>query len=584
MSKLIKILSMMTAGFCGHFALAAPTLPPTREERPNQLDWITLTDADSRHLFGDEELTLPPDHPLASRLQSWVDLLYARLMELYPERMRDESGRPLVPPPHMRLVISPKPEAHTSAATVCYQIPVYFAGAPSDLPFNSEFLAQINDRGGVGVVARARTACVDRMAQPADAHAVRRLIGDVDCAVNIDQGSLVIGKNCKLPAELQFKGVGGIILRSVADQVSLSVGLYRALPSEGALLFTLLHELAHYFRSHAVVRKSRYQYFYRRSGKDEFLQQPSPDPTLDSLGAQLLQLPRFRTQPVTGQRWHSEMYSYGRYAMTALVAPNCLDASASCHVPCAPWLALMTDEVKTSSLGRFPQAVLRGQGLAAYFEWEATFTSCLAAIDGSTLNRDTVQKVFWRADLPTSPSPSWHLLDAAESMNQKLIAQSAAQDAVLMKALTSRVGYYTTEEEADNLALTWLPLLGFSSQDAFDHWWAFATYYDGSTLESELNFGRDLCRRLFDAQPRWTESGRYVPVPIGSFADPHHSICYRIWNLDQRAPHVSTPLLPASMEAVSFATIQDLANEILRQPGQRPQNNGAQIRYSIDHW
>jgi hypothetical protein len=141
-------------------------------------------------------------------------------------------------------------------------------------------------------------------------------------------------------------------------------------------------------------------------------------------------------------------------------------------------------------------------------------------------------------------------------MSDDLKARDRARDALLQQALVQRVGYYTTEEEADNLAMQWLPALGFPPSLALEQWWTYAAYRKGSEQRTPYNFSYERCLALYHAVPAWTENGRFVPVPVGSFGEDHHSSCFRIHNLHRRWLAQRWPIGPsltAEAEAVGGA-------------------------------
>ena len=566
---MLQLLLSMMALICYSphaFAVFSDSVPPpTRLQIANALHWIDLSDEESQRFFDVSGKVLPETHPLHNRLQLWVDALYARLESRWPERFRDRSGSFLIPRPKVRLEVSTKPEAHVSAATVCYRINIKFEGKanPAKGPLSKVIL--INDKGSVGVFERSKVACVDRMDQVTRVEDVVELLGTVKCDVHTEGQTLVIGKDCKIPQDFAASddGADGIMLRSMVREVTLTTGLFAIMPSEGALVYTLLHELAHYFRSHSLVQKSLFQYFYHRDGSTDQLSQPPRDERMAALGQRLQKLPQVRTQPIEGQTWHSEMFSYGRFLLTSLIEPACSPKESPCFQSCKPWISLMQDQGRMSLLGRFPQARLSGRSLEIYREWEHDLTQCLGTVSRDRVSLAEVRKVFWRADIPNAVGTDWRLIDAAKAMNQKMMADGNANDQVLTEALQAKLGYYTTEEEADNLALSWLGLVGLPASVAFDHWWAFAAFFDPTSLDSPLNFSLARCLQLYQAVPRWTEGGLPVQVPIGSFSDPHHSSCYRIWNLDQRQPYSQGPLEPLPVPHLDFGELKKLAQDAL---------------------
>ena len=110
----------------------------------------------------------------------------------------------------------------------------------------------------------------------------------------------------------------------------------------------------------------------------------------------------------------------------------------------------------------------------------------------------------------------------------------------LQEALEQRAGFYTTEEEADNLALDWLSLARAPVEDALTHWLLFARANQGSEQESAYNLSYERCLQLYEARPRWNEDGREAPVPVGSYVEDHHSTCFRLYNIERLLAYRST--------------------------------------------
>lgn len=92
------------------------------------------------------------------------------------------------------------------------------------------------------------------------------------------------------------------------------------------------------------------------------------------------------------------------------------------------------------------------------------------------------------------------------------------------------LGVYTYEQEADELALEFLSLIGIDPIRATDAW--FALFAQSVADNSGSSVPIERCRELFARQ--WKqEDGSHVTIPIGDYRDPHHSWCYRIFNTTQ---------------------------------------------------
>lgn len=100
---------------------------------------------------------------------------------------------------------------------------------------------------------------------------------------------------------------------------------------------------------------------------------------------------------------------------------------------------------------------------------------------------------------------------------------------VLQMAQSQRLGYYTWEQEADELALELLALVGIKPSVMIGSLFHLLDRQP-PIGDEEFIFGSAKCRAL--AERNWRDAnGTPVYVPVGDFSDPHHSHCYRIFNI-----------------------------------------------------
>ncbi|MFZ9521090.1 MAG: hypothetical protein ACO3A4_11505 [Silvanigrellaceae bacterium] len=92
-----------------------------------------------------------------------------------------------------------------------------------------------------------------------------------------------------------------------------------------------------------------------------------------------------------------------------------------------------------------------------------------------------------------------------------------------------RLGYYSFEQEADEFALEFLAELGISTADGGESMMRMLKNTKKVT-PPELDY--ESCAAL-RAQKWMTSNNVSAYVPIGNLADPHHSLCYRAYNLDR---------------------------------------------------
>ena len=118
------------------------------------------------------------------------------------------------------------------------------------------------------------------------------------------------------------------------------------------------------------------------------------------------------------------------------------------------------------------------------------------------------------------------------------------------------LGVYTYEQEADELALEFLTLLGIEPIRATDAWFAlFAIGMGPDSSKREI----DQCRTLFKND--WLDaSGKPVTIPLGGYEDPHHSWCFRVFNTTReiKAHGYDVPY-PVTLDAEGWRRLQALS-------------------------
>jgi hypothetical protein len=124
---------------------------------------------------------------------------------------------------------------------------------------------------------------------------------------------------------------------------------------------------------------------------------------------------------------------------------------------------------------------------------------------------------------------SGNLWDVLKRASQRLKDQDRQALASLNEAWASRLGQYTTEQEADDLAAEWLGDAGIDPEHM-----VLAMKRLGDGLPTSLGgfaLGMETCEELFTND--WFRDGQYFFVPIGNYAEVHHSQCYRMFNLSR---------------------------------------------------
>lgn len=533
--------------------LAYEILEPTRGTYSNPLHWVEATDDEmysSIDVLHNFPSYIPYDDPLHLSVQAVAESLDYALRLKYPTRMA------VVPKPKIRIMKKSQANAFVSKTLVCVSINAWLKddfGDKKKLDTSldkGELILQLSANGRVGVFTNDQVECLDRRDHSVNANDVvnwlRHSLALESCDVTTDGNELYLGRNCELGEHAGLR-TNVLAFMATTNRITFMTGLFDLSQNEGDRIFPIFHELAHYYRAHGSLRKSAFQYFYQLDTLAHSLAKPQVEEGFNELGKRLIALPKFPTQAIDGQRYHSELFSYNMYALTSLVRPYCNENDKACFQPCQQLDQLVNDERIKGVLKTFPQAQLGADALIHYFTWEKYITDCYGKIQIShaksfksnieqrpgKLPIQLVRKVYWNGD-KTKAKNAQTLLDVFSNMSDHLFSRDAKHNALLKKALDRRLGFYTTEEEADHLATDWMLMQGYSGDQALRHWLNYLVYRMGQMQDSPFNFSAKRCLDYYRSYPKWSEGGIPIDIPIGSFSQSHHNPCFRLWNLDQR--------------------------------------------------
>lgn len=197
------------------------------------------------------------------------------------------------------------------------------------------------------------------------------------------------------------------------------------------------------------------------------------------------------------------------------------------------------------TFGEFPAEALPAAGAENYRTWERLVAQCAPRVKlrdeaggKLTLTREAVQVEFTAQDarlgvLAEDLDDAETLADALRLVAERLNAARATAREVLERADAEDLGYYTMEQEADELANEWLDRLGFTPRHTIDAYFSIGTwiYEHGQPLEHTA-LAMDECRKLYKNGWRRPDGSPYV-VAIADYQNEHHTPCFRIFNIDR---------------------------------------------------
>lgn len=481
---------------------------------------------------------LPPlladTDPLTRRLQGWVD----RLDDMVRRELARSLGEELVAPaPIVKILSSGSTfNAWVSGTTACTgaSLTGAVAGAAGKTLLRS-----------TDVLHGAVTQCV-RPAYPG-VDELRAFWDRGRPACKLGADLTVGGEGCAVE---EYAAPGELTILATSPYVHVSTDLIASI-GEPALVVILAHELAHYYRSHVSDAKvQRYNFWYETEVDRKKL--PVPSTIASELQAAYAEI---NAGPATVQTATAGHYSPRlRTWILSAIAPLLRERTEPGFV-CA---------AARDALGGWVDPLLSGYGMPteamdAYLAFERALVACAPRLElksggsATTLSYGTVLMAVPEAKLPGATFPFYaSLADILGALDVRAVRLDDKAAALLRRVRDNHIGLYTTEQEADNLALALSVKLGLSPAQVMDGWLDFmngiveAVPEDMRASYAQANA---TCRaQLAEGFTTVDASGARVPlfVPIGDLNEPHHSDCYRLFNFwreqQLRAYRVAEPL------------------------------------------
>lgn len=305
--------------------------------------------------------------------------------------------------------------------------------------------------------------------------------------------------------------------------------------SESRVADTLAHELGHYYRAHAnpTVRKD-IDFFYRDTPN-------GPDrPVAAAESAQYEDVVNQLRNMATPLRLKGAPTLYNTRLAAALY--NLRSACPSATITETQFRMLTSGQVTDANK-------------KAYLAFENAMATCgatLSIADAST--RDQVTKILRQSRIYVQISETAATLDdALKGLTTDLNQLDVQEAALLAKLQSGTFGWYTTEQEADEIGLELAARAGIDPNEVIAN--NVHTYEQLDALYARAGVDRGdevtmaTCKKWLAAG--FTEKAadgttQPVHVPIGTISDNHHDGCYRVYNMWREAKHhnyvVAAPL------------------------------------------
>lgn len=466
-----------------------------------------------------QTLPLPLDDAdaLTTRLQGWVDTIDATVRG----ELERNLGEPLAAPkPIVKVLASSQTfNAWVSPVIACTGATV--PGTPEDSTSQTLLTAGVTYTDAYSCVRPAFPAPSELAAFWNRANPACHLAGDFS----------ITGSQC----EQYTPPTGELSIVSTSPYIHVSTDLVQSLPEE-TLVVVLAHELGHYYRAHVSDAKlQRYNFWYETEVDRKQLPVPSAVATqLQTAYAEIANGPT-ALQPEIPGHYSARLREW----ILQYVAPRLAERTEPGFV-CA---------AARDALGPWVSPLLTGYGIpsdatTSYRAFEDALAACAPRLQltgdpsATSLAYSGILLVVREAKLPpvTLPFQGATLADVLDAMNVRATQLDDKAARLVERVRDNRIGLYTIEQEADNIALAIMVKLGMSPDRVITAWADFFGPIENAYPEeyrAEMKADHDACRaQLADDFTTVDANGDRTPVfvPIGDLSEPHHSDCYRLFN------------------------------------------------------
>ncbi|MDQ3230915.1 MAG: hypothetical protein M3Q07_03770, partial [Pseudobdellovibrionaceae bacterium] len=278
--------------------------------------------------------------------------------------------------------------------------------------------------------------------------------------------------------------------------------------------------------AHGMGKANEYNYFYEWKGKNSD-EKPKPlplDHPLNALSERIHQQPPVYFAKIEGQKFHTTVYktirTMGYVIRARLDGSLCMADQPDCMASCNQ-LGAQLDSEYGGLLAGLPYS-LPAKDIAqeAYREYEADANACLPLLGASAFEQTVRASLTSMVEDHPIPLPSLavnasalDLIQAADQGIRQTIGElESAQFQLIQEALDKGLGWYTTEQEADDIGTEMVYRLGLNPMSFVE-----------SSIKFAENAGSTECRKQYEA-------GFPRPIWMGGLDDNHHDYCFRAYN------------------------------------------------------
>lgn len=353
---------------------------------------------------------------------------------------------------------------------------------------------------------------------------------------------------------------------------------------ERTAIVVLAHELAHYYRSHgSPIYAHKYNFWYDQGAT--VARRPVPASNAAEIQELYLEV-QSGARPIGGETWKTKVSARVRPFLAPGLAQIFVLKNGSFACNAAADLA----RAGLPELRAGEEATPDQQ--SAYANYETATLACapkMRLVDGEAgpdevSIRDLAVALGPGQAAPPSLVAGKTLADVIADLQSVAAKKDETAKKLLAKLRQNRIGLYTTEQEADDLAMELSVRVGLEPSDVLAGWVGFIEAVDGYYIDAGLtreqllaqyaqtgDVDAETCKGYLAADFLKEDKKTPIVMTIGSIEDTHHTSCYRLYNLWREAKahkYVKGPTQPAL--APAWSTLRKKAEDVTKAAGGVP--------------
>ncbi|MCX6119403.1 MAG: M48 family metalloprotease, partial [Proteobacteria bacterium] len=499
-------------------------------------------------------------HPLLDIGGAWISRIHSKMLVDHPELK-------IVPTPKLMVMVSPRKDALSITNRICFDAKISGlnpAGPKFDALSISGKLTSIprDPRAQAldfSLSKSTKFPCNIKEISDIDIDNINTHINKElnDCGFAFKKSSpkpeLEITGTC---SGKDFSTANLLAIPAVSNWVVVTDGLIKTLKTEKEFVYVLAHELAHIYRAHLVTNRSKVEFFYQQNFSEPLSIKPkAADSSLGftELAKQLSPiLTNMYTISVDNAFLKNQLQPeiakpLMEWLMQSDISQICVNGT-SCQNEC--FIAKTGLEKISNTVGwkEFPRSSKNFANIKSDYESaETAFLQCsknISVTAGIAKNQQVDQNSLLNLIRQHWSNQGLRLIadinavtlnDALKSWSKFFTDQDLSLRELLEKSEKNRFGYYTAEQEADDLALEIIAKFGIEPVHAMH-----GILNLGIDRESTSNRPRkpflssEECLALTNSDRGFMRDDQTpMIIHIGALSDPHHSYCFRAFNMWQ---------------------------------------------------